>query len=132
MSPTKANSADTWKVKMPGEKAIRQSIRPQAIGLPPVKLINSPLLYAGNYQNGNNCLQVKLYYFDNDKRMILAESAVYAVKKMGVWKIAELTYDANKALAAIKTSISIDCRGVSNWTKLILLNLRLFKIERVC
>ena len=61
--------------------------------------------------------------------MILAESAVYAVKKMGVWKIAELTYDANKALAAIRNPISIDCRGVSNWTKSILLNLRLFKIE---
>jgi len=63
--------------------------------------------------------------------MILAESAVYAVKKMG-GKIAELTYDANKALAAIRNPISIDCRGVSNWTKSILLNLRLFKIERVC
>ena len=64
--------------------------------------------------------------------MILAESVVYAVKKMGVWKIAKLTYDADKALAAIRNLISIDFRGVSNWTKLILLNLRLFKIERVC
>ena len=64
--------------------------------------------------------------------MILAVSTEFAVKKMGVWKIAELTYDADKALAAIRNPISIDFRGVSNWTKSILLNLRLFKIERVC